>query len=70
MKIPKTKAGKLILYLAVFGIGIFSAEYLLDLIFNLERDALKIEFLQSLISGLIAGILYFFLTERWKKTRK
>lgn len=41
----------------IFSVGLFFGEWLLDILFNSERNSLKIEIIECVIIGLIVAVL-------------
>lgn len=50
-----------------FGICFFLGEYLVDLIFKFERDAVKIEMFQSLFIGFFVHLMFTLFLKKSKK---
>lgn len=44
-------------YWSIFSVGLFGGEWLIDFIFNLSRDKLTSEILDSVIVGFIVALL-------------
>ncbi len=62
------KIVKRIIFLwAVFSIGLFFGEWLLDIVLNNKRDIIKVEAIESVIIGLIVAILIVIGNKSLKK---
>ncbi len=58
----KKKIRKFLFYFAAFSIGLFFGEWLLDIIINSSRSAVKIEIFESIIIAFIVAILFAFFS--------
>lgn len=63
----KKKIGLLLLCIVVFIVFLFLGELGLDALFKMERDPIKREALQAVISGLIAGTIFYLISFRKKQ---